>query len=124
MFFKKRVLKISQISERTALLESVFKAFSCNINKKKKTPTQVFSCEICEIFKNTLIYRTLPVAASDLNTKGFFEHFVLIVREKVKGKIYLSLSLFVPNAPFWISLPLLATKNNVSIYNIMSAYLT
>ena len=31
---------------------------------KKKTPTQVFSCEPCEIFKNTFSYRTPPVTAS------------------------------------------------------------
>ena len=32
--------------------------------KKKNTPTQVFSCEFCEIFKNTSFYRTPPMAAS------------------------------------------------------------
>ena len=31
---------------------------------KKKTPTQVFSCELCENFKNTFSYRTPPVSAS------------------------------------------------------------
>ena len=31
----------------------------------KETPTQVFSCEICEILKSTLFYRTSPVAASE-----------------------------------------------------------
>ena len=31
---------------------------------KKKTPTQVFSYEVCEIFKNTFSYRTPPVDAS------------------------------------------------------------
>ena len=30
----------------------------------KQTPTQVVSCEYCEIFKNTIFYRTPPVAAS------------------------------------------------------------
>ena len=30
----------------------------------KKTPTQVFSCEYCEIFKNNLFYRTPLVATS------------------------------------------------------------
>ena len=32
--------------------------------KKKETPAQVFSCEFCEISKNTFSYRTTPVAAS------------------------------------------------------------
>ena len=31
---------------------------------KKEALAQVFSCELCEIFKNTFSYRTLPVAAS------------------------------------------------------------
>ena len=30
----------------------------------KETPTQVFSCEICEMFKNIFLFRTPPVAAS------------------------------------------------------------
>ena len=34
----------------------------------KETPTQVFSCKICEIFRNTLFYRTPPVAASSFMT--------------------------------------------------------
>ena len=33
----------------------------------KNPPTQVFSCEICETFKNTYFHRTLPVAASDFS---------------------------------------------------------
>ena len=51
----------------------------------KNTPTQVFSCEICKIFKNTSFYRTPPVAASvkrDSNTgvylwnlRNFWGHF-------------------------------------------------
>ena len=30
----------------------------------KKTPTQVFSCEVCEIFKSTFSHRTPPMTAS------------------------------------------------------------
>ena len=32
---------------------------------QKQTPTHVFSCEICEIFKNKFSYRTPPVPAFD-----------------------------------------------------------
>ena len=32
----------------------------------KKTLVQVFSCEFCEIIKNTFLYRTPPVATSEL----------------------------------------------------------
>ena len=34
---------------------------------KKETLAQVFSCEFCEISKNTFSYRTPPVAASVFN---------------------------------------------------------
>ena len=32
---------------------------------EKETPTQVFSCEICDTFKNTFSDKTPPVAASE-----------------------------------------------------------
>ena len=35
---------------------------------EKETPTQVFSCEICDIFKNNFFYRTPPVAAPVFET--------------------------------------------------------
>ena len=37
---------------------------ACNF-VKKETLAQVCSCEFCEIFKNTFLYRTTSVAASD-----------------------------------------------------------
>ena len=40
------------------MLESLF-----NGNLLKETSTQVISCEICKIFKNTHFYRKPPVAA-------------------------------------------------------------
>ena len=36
----------------------------------KETPTQVFSYEYCDIFKNSLFYRTPLVAASAITTSG------------------------------------------------------
>ena len=35
---------------------------------QKETPTQVFSCEYCEIFKNSFLYRTTMVVASGIET--------------------------------------------------------
>ena len=32
----------------------------------KKSPTQVFSCEVCKTFKNTFFYKKPPVTASAL----------------------------------------------------------
>ena len=37
----------------------------------KQTPTQVFSCQICEFFENTFFYSTPPVAASVYFTLNF-----------------------------------------------------
>ena len=53
---------------KTSVSESLFNKvygnfkFTCNFIKK--IPTQVFSCEICEVFKNIFFYKTPPVAAS------------------------------------------------------------
>ena len=44
---------------------------------KKETPTQVLSCEFCEIFKNTFFHWTPPVVASDKRTfilQSFIQH--------------------------------------------------
>ena len=42
----------------------------------KRDSTQVFSCEICDIFKNTFFYRTLPVAASEQTQEIYVVHCV------------------------------------------------
>ena len=66
MFFKIGVLKNFAIFSGKHLCWSPFL-----INKpeglqryQKETPTQVCSCEYCEIFKNSFFYRTPLVAAS------------------------------------------------------------
>ena len=46
---------------------------------KKETLAQVFSCEFCEISKNTCFYRTRLVAASVLNTNSSLQNFMLLV---------------------------------------------
>ena len=64
---KKVILKISQNLQEKQLFQSlVFNKvadLACNFIKKE-TLAQVFSCEFCEIFKNTFSYRTPLVAAS------------------------------------------------------------
>ena len=62
----------------------------------KETPTQVFSCEICEIFKNSFFNRTPPVASSEQTqeisvvhcaARRFFGHLAqayLVVQYHVK----------------------------------------
>ena len=57
VFCKKSVLKFSQNSQENTCVRASFLI---------KLQVQVFSCEFCEIFKNTFLYRTPPVAAAVL----------------------------------------------------------
>ena len=54
MLFKKGVLK--NFAEFTGKL---------GVFIKNETPTQVFPCEFCEIFKNSFFYRTPPMTTSE-----------------------------------------------------------
>ena len=54
------------------LTEAVAGDLACNFIEKE-TVTQVFSCEFCEISRNTFSYKTTPVAASRLRVKMFRE---------------------------------------------------
>ena len=62
MFFQKGALKNFTIFKRKHVLESLFNKF-VSVQARKETPIQVFSCEYCEIFKNTFFYRTDSVAS-------------------------------------------------------------
>ena len=57
VFYKKGVLRNIAKSTGKRLCQGLF---------KKETLAQAFSCEFCEISKNTVFYRTPPVAASVL----------------------------------------------------------
>ena len=70
MFFKIGVSKNFGKSQRkTLVLESLFNKVAglSFVTLLKKPPTQVFSYEICETFKNTYFHRTLALAASDFS---------------------------------------------------------
>ena len=64
---KKVFLEISQNTQENTCARVSFltKLQACNFIKKE-TLAQVFSCEFCEIPKNTFSHRTPPVAASVL----------------------------------------------------------
>ena len=70
---KKLFLKISEIHRKIPVLESILIKFS-----KIETLTQVFSCEVCEIFKSTSFYRTPLVAAS--GNRNYFTLDLHLVR--------------------------------------------
>ena len=54
---------------------------------KKETLAQVFSCEYCEISKNTFSYRTPPVAASEYSKER--DYSVKSVRGQIiKGELH------------------------------------
>ena len=61
--------KFCKIQRKTPVTQSLFliklQAEACNFIEKE-TLAQVFYCEFCEIYKNTISYRTSPVAASDV----------------------------------------------------------
>ena len=63
MLFKIGILKNFAIFTGKHLCWSFFLIKLQAFRPEKETPTQVFSCEYCEIFKNTFFYRTPPVAA-------------------------------------------------------------
>ena len=56
IFFEIGVLKVCNIHRKTPVLESLFSKFASLVacNFIKKTPTNMFSYEYCEVFKKTL----------------------------------------------------------------------
>ena len=69
------------------MLESLFNKFY-----KKETPTQVFRCGYCDIFKNSFFYRTPPVAASDY----------LIIYNQYILDTYISVYKYIQAVTAWI----------------------
>ena len=88
MFFKIGVIKNFANFTGKHLRWSLFlnKLQACLQLFKKETPAQVFSCEICEIFKDIFCYRTPTVAVS--------ERRVLVTCKSLLVKMFLSLLTF------------------------------
>ena len=61
---KKMFLEFPKIQRKTPVWDSLFYQFFYLNFIKIETLAQVFSCEFCEISKNTFFYRTPRVAAS------------------------------------------------------------
>ena len=72
-FYKKVFLEISQNSQESTCARVSFliklQAWGSGTIFKSKALAKVFSCEFCEISKNTFSYRTPPVAASEVTIK-------------------------------------------------------
>ena len=67
----------------------------CNF-LKKTLPTQVFSCEYCEIFKTCFFYRTPLVAASELEggPKLITDNYFCVHKNRRKPNVRLKLVFF------------------------------
>ena len=67
MFF----LKFRNIHKKTQMLENLLNKVTdpqtCNFIKE--SPTQVFSCDYCQIFQKSFFHRTPQVAVSEKNDK-------------------------------------------------------
>ena len=98
MLFKINVFKNFANFPKKHMLESFFDEVADlkAVSLLKETPTQMFCCEVCKIFKNTFFYRTPLVDTS--STLCFASGF---------------LNTFVPNAPFPYSLK---TSENLSVF--------
>ena len=72
---KKVFLKISQNSQENTCARVSFL-------RPATLLTQVFSCEFCEISKNTFSYRTSPVAASVSCSEKYSRHNFFSMEEK------------------------------------------
>ena len=78
---KKVFLESSQNSQENNCAQVSF--CRCNFIKKEAL-AQEFSCEFCEISKNTFSYRTVPVTASD-HSKEFSRNVVAPVYDTLKN---------------------------------------
>ena len=69
---EKAFLKILQILQKNTCVEPLLnKVVSLQAyNFLKETPTDVFSCEICDIFKNTYFEKHLRRTASENSSEG------------------------------------------------------
>ena len=88
---------------------------------KKETLAQVFSCEFCEISKNTFSYRTPPVAASVITWSRFARmKFQLVQPEQISLHDYIWKLNFVlarrDSFPNGLSLDLHALSLNFSLW--------
>ena len=69
---------------------------------EKETLAQVFSCEFCEISKNTFSYRTPPVVASVASIDLRIWNVVTVTKKSLDSVFNLLLSLWANNVLFHI----------------------
>ena len=87
VFYKKGVLRCLAKFTGKDLCQSLFCRPACNFIKKE-TMAQTFSCQFCEISKNTFSYRTPPVTASEGQKENSITYKVYISWNFLKEKFY------------------------------------
>ena len=89
-FVEKEFLEISQNSQENTCTRVSFlinlQAKACNF-VKKETLAQVFSCQVCEIFKNTSFYRIPPVEHQKNNARPLIVLATLLISIRVTEKL-------------------------------------
>ena len=65
LFREAQTARYRSSHQRCSIKISVLKNFAKFTGVKKATLAQVFSCEFCDISKNTFFHRTPPVAVSE-----------------------------------------------------------
>ena len=101
VFCKKGVLRNFEKLTRKHLCGSLFFDKVAGLNLiKKKTLAQVFSCQFCEISKNTFSYRRPPVAAADFFKCLFVTSHTLPPPLLYSEVLFLFLILYL-GAPFY-----------------------
>ena len=88
---KKAFLKSSQNSQENNYASVSFCRPACNFIKKE-TLAPVFSCELCEIFKNSFYYRTPSVAGSCICNK-ISEVCLTILRRQTLNVLNVTISI-------------------------------
>ena len=100
------------------MLESLFKKLAGwrLATSLKKTPTQVFSCEVGDIFKNIFSYRAPPVTEHLLHFRWLLLYFFL---KEVLFNSYFATLLWRTNNFFFSTHLLMCKKSNSFVYKFV-----
>ena len=83
---------------------------------EKETPTQVFSCEYCEMFNNSFFYKTLPVFASSLRLR-VAKYIKFYNGGRITDRYYIKVLTFaLQNSVMKLTKQLTQNTNSISIY--------
>ena len=116
--FKTVVLKIFAKLTEKHLLRSLFLiSFKTTVFFQNETPTQVFSSEFCETFKNNIFTEYLRTTAS-----VFMEHIFNIKKPKFSQyQNQINVKISFPSSLLTLQNLLTSTARNVSVFGVILA---